>query len=351
MARLNVNPTRMEMTRLKQQLKMATRGHKLLKDKLDELMKQFLNVVRENKRLREEAEGSLESAYKNFVIAKAVMSEASLSVALMIPQQSVSVKVGQKNIMSVDVPVFDFQKGKSQGDIYPYGFVSTSGELDNAMVSFSSAMEPLLRLAESEKTAQLLAQEIEKTRRRVNALENVMIPNHIETIKYITLKLEENDRASKTGVIKVKEMVMKKAAEEKKKFEAEREAIRQAKMAGEEGSVETLEEGATDAEDTAITADMLTPETVVEEVVTEEVVTEEVVEVDATAEVEEVEVEEDVLSVEAESTEDIPVIEAEAVEDVSPVEEEVTEEVLVEAEETPKATKLKKEETSEETEE
>lgn len=217
MAKLNVNPTRMEMTRLKRQLKTATRGHKLLKDKLDELMKQFLEIVRENKRLREEAEKALEGAYQNFIIARAVLSESTLSAALMIPQQSVSVKVKQKNIMSVNVPVFDFQKTEGSGDIYPYGMAFTSGELDSAMNSFADAMEPLLRLAESEKTAQLLAQEIERTRRRVNALENVMIPNYRETIKFIAMKLEENERASTTRLMKVKDMVLKKALEEKHK--------------------------------------------------------------------------------------------------------------------------------------
>ncbi len=218
MARLNVNPTRMEMTRLKGQLKTATRGHKLLKDKLDELMKQFMEIVRENKRLREEAETALDNAYKNFIIARAVLSEASLGEALMIPQQAVSVKVTNKNIMSVNVPVFDFQKeGGSGGNIYPYGMAFTSGELDSAMLSFSDAMEPLLRLAESEKTAQLLAQEIERTRRRVNALENVMIPNYQETIKYIAMKLEENERANTTRLMKVKDMVAKKAIEDRRK--------------------------------------------------------------------------------------------------------------------------------------
>lgn len=222
MARLNVNPTRMEMTRLKGQLKTATRGHKLLKDKLDELMKQFMEIVRENKRLREEAEAALDSAYKNFVIARAVLSEASLGEALMIPQQSVSVKVTEKNIMSVNVPVFDFQKESGgEGNIFPYGMAFTSGELDQAMVSFSDAMEPLLRLAESEKAAQLLAQEIERTRRRVNALENVMIPNYQETIKYIAMKLEENERANITRMMKVKDMVAKKAIEEKRKKDEE----------------------------------------------------------------------------------------------------------------------------------
>ena len=217
MAKLNVNPTRMEMTRLKRQLKTATRGHKLLKDKLDELMKQFLEILRENKRLREQAEAAWEIAYQNFIIARAVMSESTLAEALMIPQQSVAVKVKNRNIMSVNVPVFDFQKEEGSGDIYPYGTAFTSGELDSAMNSFSDAMEPLLRLAESEKTAQLLAQEIERTRRRVNALENVMIPNYQETIKFIAMKLEENERASTTRLMKVKDMVLKKTIEEKRK--------------------------------------------------------------------------------------------------------------------------------------
>ncbi len=217
MAKLSVNPTRMEMSRLKRQLKTATRGHKLLKDKLDELMKQFLEIVRENKRLREEAESALEKAYQNFVIARAVLSENYLGEALMIPQQSVAVQVSARNIMSVNVPVFHFEKEAGSGDIFPYGLAFTSGELDSAMESFSVAMEPLLRLAESEKTAQLLAQEIERTRRRVNALENVMIPNYQETIKFIAMKLEENERANTTRLMKVKDMVLKKSIEEKKK--------------------------------------------------------------------------------------------------------------------------------------
>ncbi len=217
MARLNVNPTRMEMTRLKKLHKTATRGHKLLKDKLDELMKQFLEIVKENKRLREEAEEALEKAYKSFVIARAVMSEKYMGEALMMPKQSVSVDVSQRNVMSVNVPVFDFKTEGNEKEIYPYGLAFTSGELDSATEAFSSAMEPLLKLAESEKSAQLMAQEIEKTRRRVNALENVMIPNYEETIKYISMKLEENDRASTTRLMKVKDMIAKKAIEERRK--------------------------------------------------------------------------------------------------------------------------------------
>ena len=149
--------------------------------------------------------------YQNFIIARAVMSESTLAEALMIPQQSVAVKVKNRNIMSVNVPVFDFRKEEGSGDIYPYGTAFTSGELDSAMNSFSDAMEPLLRLAESEKTAQLLAQEIERTRRRVNALENVMIPNYQETIKFIAMKLEENERGATTRLMKVKDMMLQEA--------------------------------------------------------------------------------------------------------------------------------------------
>lgn len=213
MARLNVNPTRMEMTRLKRLLKTATRGHKLLKDKLDELMKQFLDIVKLNKQLREEAEAALDEAYKAFILARADMSYEYLGEALMMPKQSVSVGVSTKNIMSVDVPNFDIKTQNNQSDIYPYGFAYTSGELDSAVEAFSRAMEPLLRLAESEKSAQLLAQEIEKTRRRVNALENVMIPNYEETIKYIAMKLEENNRGNTTRLMKVKDMMVQKDIE------------------------------------------------------------------------------------------------------------------------------------------
>lgn len=218
MARLNVNPTRMELARLKKLLATATRGHKLLKDKLDELMKQFLDIVRENKRLREEAEKALDEAYKSFIIARAVMNEEYMGEALMMPGTSVEVSVSEKNIMSVHVPKFKFNTNENEkADVCPYGYAFTSAELDNAVASFSAAMEPLLRLAESEKSAQLLAQEIEKTRRRVNALENVMIPNYEETIKYIRMKLEENERAGTTRMMKVKDMIAAKAIEERKK--------------------------------------------------------------------------------------------------------------------------------------
>ncbi|MDX1359071.1 MAG: V-type ATP synthase subunit D, partial [Clostridia bacterium] len=193
MARLNINPTRMELNRLKKRLKTARRGHKLLKDKRDELMKKFIEIVRENIRLREEMEDKIMDAHSSFVIARAVMQSENLEEALMFPKKKVDLQVKQENVMSVRVPVFDFEKVE-EGDtnIYPYGLHSTSGELDGAVHNLTDAFPVLMSLAEKEKTSQLLAREIEKTRRRVNALEYVMIPQLEETIRYITMKLDEN---------------------------------------------------------------------------------------------------------------------------------------------------------------
>lgn len=216
MAIMRVNPTRMELTRLKKQLKTASRGHKLLKDKRDELMKQFLDIVRENKALREQVEVLLKNANDNFLLARAMMSEEALETAIIYPTQSVSLAVESKNIMSVDVPVFSFQmQNKDQSSIYPYGFAATSPQLDGAIDALSGALAPMLRLAQMEKSAQLLAQEIEKTRRRVNALEHVMIPNLQDTIKSITMKLDENERGNQTRLMKVKDMMIKQNIEGK----------------------------------------------------------------------------------------------------------------------------------------
>ncbi len=216
MARLNVNPTRMVLTSLKKRLKVAVKGHKMLKDKRDELMKQFLELARENKRLREQVEAQIGSIYSNFVIASAVMSSEILNEALMYPKQGVSIEVGRKNVMSVDVPVFDFTTTTDDtSNIYPYGFANTSAELDNAIENLSGIFPEMLRLAAVEKEVQLLAAEIEKTRRRVNALEYVMIPQFQETIKYIQMKLDENERGNQTRLMKVKDLMVKAAIEEK----------------------------------------------------------------------------------------------------------------------------------------
>ena len=207
MAQLNVNPTRMELTRLKKSLATATRGHKLLKDKRDELMRQFLDIVRENKALREKVEEKLKEANQYMAIAGSVMQREALASALLMPKQGVSLKVGTKNIMSVDIPTFEVKtKTDSKTDIFSYGFVNTSGDLDKAVLLLSEALNDMLKLAECEKSAQLLATEIEKTRRRVNALEYVMIPNYQDTIKYISMKLDEADRSNTTRLLKVKDM-------------------------------------------------------------------------------------------------------------------------------------------------
>lgn len=212
MAILRVNPTRMELSRLKKRLKTAMRGHKLLKDKRDELMKQFLEIVRHNRQLRRRVEAALMKSHASFTVAAAVMSPELLEQALLYPKQSVSVDISLKNIMSVNVPQYKFViSNENAADIYPYGFSQTSGELDDSIKALSQTLNDMLELARIEKTAQLLAQEIEKTRRRVNALEYVMIPQLIETIRYITMKLDENDRSNLTRLMKVKDMMLEQA--------------------------------------------------------------------------------------------------------------------------------------------
>lgn len=217
MANITVNPTRMELTRLKGKLRTAQRGHKLLKDKRDELMKQFLETVREVRALRAEVEEELMVVHKSFTVASALMSAEALEQALLYPKQSVELTMSFQNIMSVNVPIYQFQtKTKSDSDIYPYGFSATSGELDTAVDALGKVFQKLLKLAEIEKAAQLMAEEIEKTRRRVNALEYLVIPNTQEMIRYITMKLDENDRATTIRLMKVKEMILKQALEEKR---------------------------------------------------------------------------------------------------------------------------------------
>lgn len=212
MALEHVNPTRMELTRLKKRLKVARRGHKLLKDKRDELMKQFLELVRKNKELREKVEEMLMKVHSNFLIARAVMSSEVLEEALMFPKQRVSLEVSTRNIMSVDVPMMEFKtESDDPANIYPYGFASTSGDLDSAIYTLSEVLPYMLELARIEKTSQLLAEEIEKTRRRVNALEYVLIPALTENIKYITMKLDESERGNITRLMKVKDMMLEQA--------------------------------------------------------------------------------------------------------------------------------------------
>ena len=207
-----ITPTRMVLNQLKGRLKTAARGHKLLKDKRDELMRQFMDVIRLNKELRTRVEAGLTEAFGALTVASAVMSPEMLEQALMYPRQSVELSVKYKNIMSVNVPQYSFStKTADASEIYPYGFAQTSGELDVAMQAISRVFEDMLALARVEKTMQLLAEEIEKTRRRVNALEYVMIPEMQENIRYISMKLAENENATKVRLMKVKDMVLQQA--------------------------------------------------------------------------------------------------------------------------------------------
>ncbi|MBQ8388465.1 MAG: V-type ATP synthase subunit D [Clostridia bacterium] len=209
MAEIRVNPTRMELKKLKTRYDTARRGHKLLKDKRDELMRQFLSVVREDKELRESVEKRLSTSYGSFSAANAVSSPKMLEEALILPKKEGQLSVGYKNMMSVTVPVFDLTMLSEGGsDSYNYGLAFTSGGLDDSLRELNSLLGDLVRMAELEKTAQLLAEEIERTRRRVNALEHIMMPRYLEAIKRIKMKLDENERGNTTRLMKVKDMML-----------------------------------------------------------------------------------------------------------------------------------------------
>ena len=206
MAVQRVNPTRMELTRLKGRLKTATRGHKLLKDKSDEMIRQFMALIRRNLALRMEVEEALHSVLGSFMLAKAVSSPTDIEEAIAVPGKRVKIKSGSKNVMSVEVPSFLVDQSE-KGETFPYGFASVTGELDGCIGEMGELLPKLIELAEVEKTCNMLADEIEKNRRRVNALEFVMIPEFRETIKYITMKLDEAERANTIRLMKVKSMI------------------------------------------------------------------------------------------------------------------------------------------------
>ncbi len=212
MAQAQINPTRMELTRLKKKLSTAVKGHRLLKDKRDELMREFLDLVRVNMELRQKVEAGIEGANRNFVLAKAGMSEEALRTAMMAPKQEVELVTKTRNVMSVEIPVYDFKtRSADENDIYAYGYAFTSGDLDDAVDSLQTVFQDMLKLAEVEKSCQLMAAEIEKTRRRVNALEHVIIPETQEGIRYITMKLDENERSTQVRLMKVKSMMLEQA--------------------------------------------------------------------------------------------------------------------------------------------
>ena len=209
MAELRVNPTRMELKKVQARYATARRGHKLLKDKRDELMKRFLEVVREDKELRIRVEAALGTVHNSFSIASAVSSPHMLKEAMLLPKREGRLDVTYKNLMSVTVPVYTLEvTGEGGSDSYNYGMAFTSGELDASLRELNGILADLIRMAELEKTAQMLAEEIEKTRRRVNALEYIMMPRYLETIKTIKMKLEENERGNTTRLMKVKDMML-----------------------------------------------------------------------------------------------------------------------------------------------
>ena len=212
MAEIRVNPTRMELLRLKRRLVTARRGHKLLKDKRDELMKRFLQIVRENKSKREQMETLLTDAHREFVLARAVLRREIVEQALMLGKAPLSIDVRTVNMMSVEVSTFA-QPPEEEGRMTrtPYGMADTSGELDAAVSALYEAYPVMLSLAENEKAAQLLADEIERTRRRVNSLEYILIPQLAATIRSITMKLDENERGNLVRLMKVKDMMIKQA--------------------------------------------------------------------------------------------------------------------------------------------
>lgn len=211
MAKLNVNPTRMELSKLKKKLVTSTRSHKLLKDKQDELVRQFILLIKECNSLRNKVEDELELSFKSFMMSKATAGSGITEIALSCPKEHISVDIKSRNVMSVEVPVLNFKRELEgdDGSIYPYGFATTSPELDDSVGQLYNVLPDLLRLTEIEKSCQLMADEIEKTRRRVNALEYMTIPQLEETIKFIRMKLEENERGALTRLMKVKDMINK----------------------------------------------------------------------------------------------------------------------------------------------
>ncbi len=207
---LRVNATRQELTRLRARLKMARRGHKLLKDKRDQLMKEFLAIVYENQRLRKDLEERLAAAHRSFSRAKAWLSGPVLEQALMVPGEPKEVGVTYRHIMNVVVPEMGLVTETSEAsgvEVMPYGLATTSSDLDDALMEFRGILPGLVKLSEIERKIQLLADEIERTRRRVNALEYVLIPELEEAAKDVEMRLEEADRANVSRLMKVKDIV------------------------------------------------------------------------------------------------------------------------------------------------
>lgn len=206
MAKINVNPTRMELNKLKARLKTAARGHKLLKDKTDEMVRRFSKLIRENKKLRNEVSGDIEKVLSQFSVARSLMSKSQIMLAFSMPSVTVTLECEKANVMSLAIPKLTLTENRAN-NAYPYAFTETTSEADYSVLLMGKVLVKLIKLAEVEKTVTMLADEIEKSKRRVNALEYVLIPNLEETIKFISMKLEENDRSSRTRLMKIKSML------------------------------------------------------------------------------------------------------------------------------------------------
>lgn len=203
MARLNVNPTRMELKKLKTRLSTAVRGHKLLKDKSDEMVRRFTVIIKEDKRLRDEVEQELSLTLKQFSVARSVTPAFEAETAFSMPSVAVRAECGTESVMGVDVPKVELINEK-RADGLPYAYAEITSEADYSVGMVSALLPKLVKLAETEKAVRMLADEIERNKRRVNALEYVMIPQLEETIKYIKDKLAENERAAVVRLMKVK---------------------------------------------------------------------------------------------------------------------------------------------------
>jgi len=201
---LEVNATRMELLKLKKRLVLARKGYDFLKKKQDELMRRFFELLEQVGELRTDIENRIQKAHRSFLMALSVMDREKLEEAMMFPSQKLNMEVSTASVMNLRLPRFNVS---SEGSVYSYGFAETSADLDSALGAYSELLPEMLRLSQIERSIELLANEIEVTRRRVNALEYILIPNLQDTIKYITMRLDEMERSNLSRLMRVKEIV------------------------------------------------------------------------------------------------------------------------------------------------